>query len=74
MDKYLTIMVTVLVATQVIRITQNAVQLHRQKKDIERNLEWLNEREVKKEDFDCQREVMYLLREKLRGGSDECTD
>lgn len=70
MNKYLTIMVTVLVATQVIRITQNTIQLHRQKKQIERNLEWFNEREVKKEDFDCQREVMYLLREKLRGGSD----
>ena len=66
MNKYLTIMVTVLVATQVIRITQNAIQLHRQKKDIERNLEWFNEREVTKEDFDCQREVMYLLRKKLK--------
>ena len=67
MTVYLTIMVTVLVATQVIRITQNTIQLYRQKKDIERNLEWFNEREVKKEDFDCQREVMYLLRERLRG-------
>ena len=66
MTIYLTIMVTVLVATQAIRVTQNAINLHRQKKDIERNLEWFNEREVKKEDFDCQREVMYLLREKLR--------
>ena len=67
MNKYLTIMVTVLVATQVIRITQNAIQLFRQKKQIERNLDWFNERDVTKEDFDCQREVMYLLREKLRG-------
>lgn len=67
MDKYLTIMVTVLVATQGIRITQNAIQLFRQKKQIERNLDWFNERDVTKEDFDCQREVMYLLREKLRG-------
>lgn len=67
MNKYLTIMVTVLVATQVIRITQNTIQLFRQKKQIERNLDWFNERDVTKEDFDCQREVMYLLREKLRG-------
>ena len=67
MNKYLTIMVTVLVATQVIRITQNAIQLFRPKKQIERNLDWFNERDVTKEDFDCQREVMYLLREKLRG-------
>lgn len=28
MDTYLTIMVTVLVATQVIRIAQNTIQLH----------------------------------------------
>lgn len=66
MNKYLTIMVTVLVATQVIRITQNTIQLFRQKKQIERNLDWFNERDVTKEDFDCQREVMYLLREKLK--------
>ena len=67
MTTYLTIMVTVLVATQVIRITQNAISLHRQKKEIEKNLNWFGEREVTKEDFDCQREVMYMLREKLRG-------
>ncbi len=34
METYLTIMVTVLVATQVIRITQNAIQLHRLKNRI----------------------------------------
>ena len=39
MNTYLTIMVTVLVATQVIRITQNAVQLHRQNKVIKKLLE-----------------------------------
>lgn len=38
MNTYLTIMVTVLVATQVIRITQNAIQLHRQNKMIKRQL------------------------------------
>ena len=38
MDKYLIIMVTVLVATQVIRITQNAIQLYRQNKVIKRQL------------------------------------
>lgn len=67
MTIYLTIMTTILVFTQVIRITQNVIQLHRQQKQIERNIEWLNDREVTREDFDCQREVMYLLREKLRG-------
>lgn len=38
MDKYLIIMVTVLVSTQVIRITQNAIQLYRQNKVIKRQL------------------------------------
>ena len=38
MDIYLTIMVTVLVATQVIRITQNAIQLYRQNKIIKQQL------------------------------------
>ena len=38
MNIYLTIMVTVLVLTQVIRITQNAIQLHRQEKAIARDL------------------------------------
>lgn len=41
MDIYLTIMVTVLVATQVIRIAQNTIQLHRQNKLIKkRSLTW----------------------------------
>ena len=66
MTIYLTIITTVLVVTQIIRLVQNAVSLHRQKLEIERNLNWFDEREVTKEDFDCQREVMYLLREKLK--------
>lgn len=70
MTIYLTIITTALVATQIIRLVQNAVQLHRQKLEIERNLNWFGEREVTKEDFDCQREVMYLLREKLKQDAD----
>lgn len=38
MDTYLTIMVTVLVATQVIRIAQNTIQLHRQNKLIKKEI------------------------------------
>lgn len=67
MNVYLTIMVSVLVLTQIIRILQNAINLYRQKQEIEKNLNWFGEREVTKEDFDCQREVMYLLRSKLKG-------
>ena len=43
MNTYLTIMVTVLVTTQVIRIIQNAVQLHRQNKLISKELERVGE-------------------------------
>ncbi len=37
MTTYLTIMVTVLVTTQVIRLTQNAIQLKRMDKRMEQN-------------------------------------
>jgi len=68
MEKYLAIITTVLVLTQIVRVTQNAIQLHLQNKEIKRNINWITEREVTKEDFDCQREVMYLLRDKLKQG------
>ena len=38
MNTYLTIMVTVLVVTQVIRIAQNTIQLHRQNKLIKKEI------------------------------------
>ena len=71
MDKYLTVMVTVLVITQVIRITQNTISLYRQNKAIEKDLEWIKDRDITERDFDCQREVFYLLRDKLREKQDE---
>ena len=40
MDTYLTIMVTVLVLTQIIRVTQNAVQLRRLSTDAEVLAQW----------------------------------
>lgn len=39
MNTYMAVMITILVASQIIRITQNAVQLRRQKKLIERMLD-----------------------------------
>lgn len=42
-EKYLIVMTTVLVATQVIRITQNFVQLSRQNKAIKRELDRVGE-------------------------------
>ena len=65
MDKYLVIITTVLVITQVIRITQNAISLHRQKAEFKKNLGKLAEWEVKKEDFEMQRKAWRLIVEKL---------
>ena len=65
MEVYLTIMVTVLVATQIIRITQNFISLRRQNKAFSKDLQWIKENEISKKDFDVQRKVFYLLYEKL---------
>lgn len=65
MNTYLTIMVTVLVITQVIRITQNQISLRRTEKAVKRDLDWINEREITKEDFEVQREAFQLLRDHL---------
>ncbi len=58
MDTYLTIMVTVLVVTQVIRIAQNTIQLHRQNKLIKKEIAHLGD--VTQEDFDNQRKAYKL--------------
>ena len=65
MNIYLTIMVTVLVLTQIIRITQNAFQLHRQEKRIEKDLAWIRDNDISQRDFDVQRDCFYLLRDYL---------
>lgn len=69
MNTYLTIMVTILVATQVIRITQNAVQLRRQNKMIKQQLKAVDG----VTDFDIQRQrhayeliIVYLERKLLK--------
>lgn len=66
MNTYLAVITTVLVITQIIRLIQNSINLHRQKEEIQRSIEWFNERDVSKEDFDTQRECVYLLREWLK--------
>ena len=65
MNNYLAIITTVLVITQVIRITQNAISLRRQKVEFKKNLGELAEWEVKKEDFEMQRKAWRLIVEKL---------
>ena len=66
MNTYLTIMVTVLVITQVIRITQNHISLRRQRKVFKRDVGWLVERDITEKDFDVQREAFALLRDYLK--------
>lgn len=68
MNTYLTIMVTVLVATQIIRITQNHISLFRQEKKIKETCRWLKDNDVSERDFEIQRKVFYLLYEKLTEG------
>lgn len=53
MEKYLTIITTVLVATQVIRITQNTISLRRQNRLIKAQLDELGELT----DKDIQRKI-----------------
>lgn len=65
MNTYLTIMVTVLVATQIIRITQNHIQLMRQEKKIKDAVGWIKDYEVSEHDFEVQRRVFYKLDELL---------
>ena len=67
MDKYLAVITTVLVITQVIRITQNAISLHRQKVEFKKNLGELSEMEVTKADFEMQRKAYKLIVERLGG-------
>ena len=58
-NAYLTIMVTVLVATQVIRITQNAINLHRQNGEIKKACGWIRDNDVSELDFQIQRDTFY---------------
>jgi hypothetical protein len=66
MDNYLVIITTVLVITQVIRITQNAIQLHRQNVLYKKQLGDLAEYELQKEDFEMQRKAYRLIVERLK--------
>lgn len=62
---YLTIMVTALVLTQIIRVTQNHISLRRQEQSIDQNIAWLKKTEPTEQDFENQREVFRMLRHKL---------
>ena len=74
MNTYLTIMVTVLVATQIIRIAQNHISLFRQEKEIKKTCKWLKDNDVSERDFEIQRKVFYMLYDKLRMEQDHADD
>lgn len=65
MNTYLVIITTVLVVTQLIRITQNQIFLFKQRKKIDNTLAWIKDNDVSERDFDVQRKVSYLLFDKL---------
>lgn len=71
MNTYLAIITTVLVLTQIVRVTQNMFQLHRQNTLYKRQLQELADMEVTKRDFEMQRKAYRLIVEKLERELDE---
>lgn len=65
MNTYLTIITTVLVITQIIRVLQNHIQLHRQNNIFKKQLGDLADMEIQKEDFEYQKRAYRLIVEKL---------
>lgn len=68
---YLTIITTALVITQIIRLIQNAINLHRQNQAIDRDLSWIKDRNITQRDFDVQKQCFYLLRDWLKKQNEE---
>lgn len=64
MNTYLTIITTVLVLAQIIRITQNHIQLRRQNKLFKAQLGQIDN--VTQNDLDMQRDVYRMLYAELR--------
>lgn len=69
MTIYLAIITTVLVATQVIRIVQNSISLHRYKKLAKSEIDRLGK--VEDEDIEMQKEAYRLIVSRLR--FEECS-
>lgn len=68
MDKYLAIITTVLVITQIIRVAQNTIQLRRQTQMMKERLARLDD--VSNEDLNMQKEAFRLVVEHLSGRAD----
>lgn len=71
MELYLTIITTVLVATQIIRITQNAITLHRQNVLFNKQCEEVRDIEIMKKDFETQRRAYELIVEYLERAKEQ---
>ena len=65
MNIYLAIITTILVITQIVRVTQNHIQLRRQLKRLDNELAWIKDNDISEADFETQREVFYLLKDWL---------
>ena len=61
MNTYLAIITTVLVITQIVRLIQNAVQLHRQNVLFKEQLGHLADCNLNKQDFENQRKAYQLI-------------
>lgn len=61
MEIYLAIITTVLVITQIIRVTQNAIQVHRQNVLFNKQCEEVRDIEIMKSDFEMQRKAYQLI-------------
>ena len=59
MDIYLTVMVAVLVITQIVRITQNAVHLYRQNRLLNAQLSQVED--ITQDDLNTQRKAYRLI-------------
>lgn len=70
MNTYLAIITTVLVATQIIRLIQNTIQLRRQNVLFKAQLKELADMELTERDFETQRKAYRLIVEHFERGVD----
>ena len=61
MNIYLGIITTSLVLTQIVRVIQNAIQLHHISYEYRKQLAWIKDYDITNRDFDIQRDVFYML-------------
>lgn len=65
MNKYLAVITTVLVVTQIIRVIQNTISLYRQETELKKHIGWIKDNDISREDFEMQRKAYRLIVEKL---------